>query len=198
VILPARTVLDGVSDPGQAAEAAALGVDGMVLRLGEQGPVGIDAQTARAIAAAVPPLVDLWCLPAPGSEAPALADAVVTSARTPRPPQARRHIVRVAHERLDVEAIPQAADAVWVRPRASRSGAATAFDFHLLERASRSLRLVLEIPDGAAGVETAMRLGRPFALLFAEAVWRHPGIIDLDRLEAALAVTARLNKAAYP
>ncbi|MDQ7005958.1 MAG: hypothetical protein Q9Q40_01875 [Acidobacteriota bacterium] len=198
MILPTRTVVDGVSDPGQAAEAAALGVDGMVLRVGEPGPVGIDARTAQAIAAAVPPLVDLWCLPASGVEAPGLADAVVTAARTRPPLQARRHIVRVAHDQLDATAIPETADAVWVQPRATRSGAATAFDFRRLERASRSLRLVLEIPDGAAGVETAMRLGRPFALLFADAVWRHPGIIDLDRLEAAMAVTARLNKAAYP
>lgn len=57
--------------------------------------------------------------------------------------------------------------------------------------------MMLEIPDGAAGVETVIRLGRPYAVVLAEAVWFRPGIIDLDQLERALSVVARLNKNAY-
>jgi hypothetical protein len=106
-------------------------------------------------------------------------------------------VVRCGPDAADGDELPGDAEAVWVPPRAGADSTAAGFDFARLERLSHRRRLILEVPDGAAGVESAVRLAHPYAVLFGEAVWYRPGIIDLDRLEAALAVVARLNKGAY-
>jgi hypothetical protein len=121
----------------------------------------------------------------------------VTAPEAPIPAGAGLRIVRIDAGFSEFDPLPDDARAAWVPPRAEGTSSATRFDFARIERLSRRVRPILEIPDGAGGVETAIRLGRPYAVLFADAVWYRPGIIDLDGLEKALGVVARLNKGAF-
>jgi hypothetical protein len=196
---PVRAVLFGVTDPGQAAEAEALGIDAVVVALGGDEPVLVDPERANAIAAQLGPFTARLALVDGGAGAlPPGYGGVVTEAGTELPPEAGVNVLRTRQERPAVDPLTAPADALWVRPAAGGSGSATRFDFRQLERWSRRHRLVVEIPDGAAGVEVVVRLARPHAVLFGSGVWFGPGLVDLDRLEQALGVLARLNKAAFP
>jgi len=198
MIRPVRSLLHGLTDPSQAVEAAALGLDGAVVSLAGAGEpdLELDPAAAARVAAALPPLAARVAQLAPGIALPPPFGVALTSAGAPRPPGAAAHLVRLHWEEFEAGRVP-AADGLWLRPRAGAGAAATAFDWGRVAAASERFRLVLEIPDGADGVETAVRLGRPYAVAFARAVWFRPGIIDLDRLESALAAVARLNKAAF-
>ena len=198
MIRPVRSLLHGLTDPSQAVEAAALGLDAAVVALTGAGApeLELDLAAAARVAAALPPLAARVAQLAPGVALPAPFGVALTAAGAPRPPGAAVHLVRLAWEEFEAGRVP-AADGLWLRPRAGAAAVATAFDWSVVAAASERFRLVLEIPDGADGVETAVRLGRPYALAFARAVWFRPGIIDLDRLESALAAVARLNKAAF-
>ncbi len=190
MIRPVKTVLFGLADPGQALAAGPAGSDAAVI---DAAAVGVAA--AARVAAALPPLAARLALVAPGAPLPPGFGGAVTGPADPRPPGALARVVRVAEG--PVEELPADAEALWVTPRPGEGSTSTAFDFTRLERLGQRRRLILELPDGAAGVETAIRLARPYAVLFGEAVWFQRGIVDLDRLERALAVVARLNKAAY-
>jgi hypothetical protein len=193
---PTRTLLFGLTDTGQAEEAAAVGVDGVVLDLRPDAPAGLDPERAVAVAAALPPLVSIWALvPAHGAVTPRHAGAVVELGNTP-PAGAARVIARVPMEIGVVERLEHACDALWVRPRPAGSATASRYDFRTLERWARRHRLVLEVPEGAPGVEVAVRLARPYALVLAEGVWFRPGIVDIEEVERALGVVARLNRRA--
>ena len=195
MIAPVRTLLYGVTDRAQALEAARLGVDGIVVAAGEGAGEWLAPRAAAALLGTLPPLVGRL-LRLRSERVPAVAHAVIT--RAAEAPSAAKVWIRCAGtDTFESEGIPDAAAALWIEPREREHSAATAYDFHRVERISRSLPLILESTDGAAGVETLIRLGRPHAVLLGQAVWHHPGIVDLARLEDSLAVVARLNKAAY-
>jgi hypothetical protein len=198
MIRPVRSVLHGLTDPSQAVEAAALGLDAAVIALAGSGEpdLELDLAAAARVAAALPPLAARVAQLAPGAALPPPFGVALTAAGAPRPPGAAAHLVRLCWEEFEAGRIP-AADGLWLRPRAGADAAATGFEWSRVAAASERFRVVLEIPDGADGVETAVRLGRPYAVAFAGAVWFRPGIVDLDRLESALAAVARLNKAAF-
>jgi len=198
MIRPVRSLLHGLTDPSQAAEAAALGLDGAVVSLAGAGEpdLELDLAAAARVAAALPPLAARVAQLPPGAVLPSPFGVALTAAGAPRPPGAPVHLVRVRWEEFEAGRIPTA-EGLWIRPRAGADATVTAFDWNRVAAAAGRFRLVLEIPDGADGVETAVRLGRPYAVAFARAVWFRPGIIDLDRLESALAAVARLNKAAF-
>jgi hypothetical protein len=194
---PVRALLHGVTDASQIEEACQLGLDGIVVDLRpEAGPACVTEAEARRLARHVAPLTARLALLADGAALPETWPGAVTGPAAPRPPGAGVHVVRAVQEGLSPADLPVGADLVWLRPRAERAGAGAAFDFDLVERIGRRHPLLLEVPDGAAGVEVAIRLGRPLGVVLGEGVWVQPGIVDLDRLEAALGVVARLNKAA--
>ncbi|MBP7148421.1 MAG: hypothetical protein KBD01_12820 [Acidobacteria bacterium] len=193
---PVKVILHGLTDPAQAREAGALGIDAASVVLGDGGLPAVPPERAVAVAAALPPLTARLALVAPGGALPAGFTGAVTGLDDERPEGAAVHIVRVPHTPVDPERIPADIDAVWLAPRPG-TGSATGFDFTRIGRLATWFRVVLEVPDGAAGVEAAIRLGRPYAVVLGEAVWYQPGIVDLDRLEKALAVVARLNKLAF-
>lgn len=188
-----RALLHGATDASQVAEACQLGVDGIVTEVREvAGAEAIDVDQAARLAWAIPPLVARVACLQPGGALPAGWHGAVTGIDEDRPAGALWHFVRVGQEGLTFDRIPEDVDAVWIRP--VRSSAGAAFNYTFVERIGRRYPVLLEIPDGAGGVEVAMRLGRPAAVVFGEAVWLQPGIVDLDRLERALAVVARLNR----
>jgi hypothetical protein len=198
MIRPVRSILHGLTDPSQAVEAAALGLDAAVVSLTGAGEpeLELDPGAAARVAAALPPLAARVAQLAPATALPAAFGVAVTPASASRPAGAVVHLARLSWEEFETGPHP-AADGLWVRPRRGASSAATGFDWTRVAAVAERLPLVLELPDGAAGVETAVRLGRPYAVVFAQAVWFRPGIVDLDRLEDALAAVARLNKAAF-
>ena len=198
MIRPVRSILHGLTDPSQAVEAAALGLDAAVVALAGSGEpdLELDPPAAARVAAALPPLVARAAQLGPRAALPPGFGVAVTSAAAPRPAGAAVHLVRLGWEEFRDGPLP-AADGIWVRPRPGSGSTATAFDWDRVEGAAERFRVVLELPDGAEGVETAVRLGHPYAVVFARAVWFRPGIVDLDRLEAALAAVARLNHAAF-
>ena len=197
MIRPAKTIVLGLTDPRQALEVGLLGVDAVVVQVGGAGPCALEPVAATAVATVLPPLaIRLAWLPA-GGELPPGFHGAVTAPEAPVPVGAGLRIVRIDAEFTEFDPLPDDARAAWVPPRVAGTSSATRFDFARIERLSRRVRPILEIPDGAGGVETAIRLGRPYAVLFADAVWFRPGIIDLDRLEKALGVVARLNKGAF-
>ena len=188
-----RSFVYGLTDPGQLGEAAELGVDGVVIEIGDAAHA-LRAERATELLRALPPGIDAMAFLAPGRRLPRGFVNAATAGGEKGVSGAFRHVLRVD---ADAEpALPEAfdPDALWVRPRVTGSSSATRFDFRALERWGRRHRLILEVPDGAAGAEMLIRLGRPYALLFGDAVWYQPGIVDLVRLEEALAVVARLNK----
>ncbi len=189
-----RAVVHGVTDPGQALEAAALGADGVAVAIGERGPLAVPPERAREIVAGLPPLVARLAVLEEGAELPRGFSVAVVPPGAPPPEAAAATIVRADQQAARVPALPEGVSALWVRPRPRGSSSATRFDFRLLERWSRHAPLLLEIPEGAPGVEVAMRLARPSGLVFGEGVWIGPGIIDLERLEAALQVIARVAR----
>ena len=193
---PVKTLVLGVTDARQAAEVGRLGVDGVVFAVGGAWPFALTPAAAIDVAAALPPLTRPLALLPSGAPPPGFWIAV-TAAVHPRPKSATSWIVRTSPEGFDPGRIPPGADGVWIQPAAGGTSSATRFDFPRIVEAGRVHRVILEIPDGAEGVETAIRLGFPYAVLFGEAVWFRPGIVDLDRLERALAVVARLNKNAF-
>jgi hypothetical protein len=198
MIRPVRAILHGLTDPSQAVEAAALGLDAAVVSLAGAGEpeLELDPGAASRVAAALPPLAARVAQLGPGGALPAAFGVAVTAAAAPRPAGALVHLARLTWEEFEAGPHPSA-DGLWVRPRQGAGFAATGFDWDRVAAVAERVPLVLELPDGAAGVETAVRLGRPYALAFAQAVWFRPGIVDLDRLECALAAVARLNKAAF-
>jgi hypothetical protein len=189
-----RTLVFGVTDPAQALEAGHLGVDAVVVAVGGSHPAGVNQARASEIARALPPLAVRLAWLEPRASLPAGFNGVVTAAGRRRPRHAGVRITAAGQPELEATAPPSDADAVWVRPAAEGTSSATRFDYRLLEHLGRRHRLILEIPDGAAGVETAIRLGRPYGVVFAESVWFRPGIIDVDELERALSVVSRLNR----
>lgn len=197
MIAPVKTILFGATDPSQAAEAALLGVDGVIVAVGPERGEFVTAARAAEVLAALPPLTARWVLLEASQGSVEGCTGAITPRHGERPPGAMQHLLRLNHLELDAEGIPSDIDGAWVRPDQRAASSATAFDYHRLEKLARRLKLMLEIPDGAAGVETAVRLGHPYAVIFGESVWCHPGIVDLDRLETAMGVVARLNKAAY-
>ncbi|MCU0225781.1 MAG: hypothetical protein MUF27_17310 [Acidobacteria bacterium] len=198
MIRPVRSILHGLTDPSQAAEAAALGLDAAVVALAGSGEpdLELDPSAAARVAAALPPLAVRAAQLGPCAALPPGFGMAVTPAAVLRPPGAAVHLVRLGWEEFQDGPLP-AADGIWIRPRRGAGATATGFDWDRVGWAAGRIRLVLELPDGAEGVETAVRLGRPYAVAFARAVWFRPGIVDLDRLEAALAAVARLNHAAF-
>ncbi len=194
---PVKTLVLGVTDARQAADVGRLGVDGVVFAVGGSTSFALGPDAVLDVAAALPPLTARLALLPSGVASPAGFWGAVTAAVHPRPPGAAAWIIRTAPEGFDPARIPAGADGVWIQPGAGGTSSATRYDFPFLAAAGRALRLILEVPDGAAGVETAIRLARPYGVLFADAVWFRPGIIDLDQLERALSVVARLNKSAY-
>jgi len=194
---PVRALIYGVTDASQIEEACQLGLDGIVVDLRpEAGPACVPEQEAPRLAGHVTPLTARLALLADGAALPEGWSGAVTSPEAARPFGAGLHVVRAGQEGLSPAGLPGAADLVWLCPRADRAGTGAAFDFDLVERIGRRHPLLLEVPDGAAGVEVAIRLGRPLGVVLGEGVWVQPGIVDLDRLESALGVVARLNKAA--
>lgn len=197
--LPVRILLYGVVDPGQAAEAAALGVDAVVVDLGPGSPAEVSVERARAIADALPPFTQAWArLPGPASP-PSGYDGIVVDARDDlAPPSARtRWVARLPGDESVLAGLAATPAALWVRPRVGGTSSATRHDYRVVERWARRHRIVLEIPEGAAGVEIAVRLGRPYAVLLGEGVWFRPGIVDLQAVESAVGVVARLNRRCF-
>lgn len=189
-----RTLVFGVTDPAQALEAGHLGVDAVVVAVGSSHPAGVKPGRASEIARALPPLAVRLAWLEPGASLPTGFTGAVTATGRRRPRHAGVLIAVAGQPELEAAAPPSDADAVWVRPAAEGTSSATRFDYRLLENLGRRYRLILEIPDGAAGVETAIRLGRPYGVVFADSVWFRPGIIDVDELERALSVVSRLNR----
>jgi len=195
-LAPVRSLVYGLADPQQAAEAGRLGVDGVILHVGEGDPPRLSPDRAAEVAAALPPLVLRLALVDPGHPLPAGFAGAVTNPVQARPAGAGVRIVRLAHGRADPDQVPDDADAAWVRPRKEGTSSATRYEWRRIERLALVLPLLLEVPDGAGGVEPVVRLGRPHGVVFADAVRFAPGIVDLDALERCLAVVARLNKLA--
>ncbi|RMG46295.1 MAG: hypothetical protein D6718_05835 [Acidobacteria bacterium] len=192
---PVRTVLYGLAEPSQAVEAAQLGIDAVVVAVGEGPPPAVPPAAARRIAAALPPLVGRFAWMAEkGRRLPGGFAAAVVPVGGDRPPGAAVALARVPHEAARAERIPDWADGLWIEPAPRGSATATRFDFHRIERLARLRPVMLEIPDGAAGVEVAIRLGRPHGVVFGPAVWFRPGIVDLEKLERAVEVVTRLNR----
>ncbi len=194
---PVKTLLHGLADPSQAVEAAVLGIDGVVVALEGSGSEAreLDASTASRLAGALPPLAARFAWVGDKAALPAAFPGAVTDVGVSRPEGACAHIVRLGHEQLEDAGLPPA-DGIWIRPRDGVRETALGFHWERVARLALHHRVLLEIPDGAEGVETAIRLGSPYAVVLARAVWYRPGIIDLDRLEAALSAVARLNKSA--
>ncbi len=195
-LAPVRSLVYGVTDPEQAAEAARLGVGGVILHVGEGDPPRLSAERAAEVAAALPPLVLRLAVVDPGRSLPPGFAGAVTNPVQARPAGAGVRVVRLAHGRADPDQVPADAEAAWVRPRPRGSASATRYDWERLGRLGLLLPLLLEVPDGAGGVEPVVRLGRPHGVVFADAVRFGPGVVDLDALERCLAVVARLNKLA--
>jgi hypothetical protein len=194
---PIRAVLHGATDGSQIEEACRLGVDAVAIEVGtEDRGSAVSPEAAVRLARHVAPLTARLAALPQGAPLPEGWQGVVTGPDTGPPEGAGLHVVRLGVEALSGGALPGQPDLVWLRPRRDRTGAGSAFDFARVERLARRYPLLLEIPDGAAGVEVAVRLGHPLGVVLGEAVWLQPGIVDLNRLEAALGVVARLNRAA--
>lgn len=197
MIRPVKTLLHGLADPSQAVEAAALGVDGVVVALAGSSADAreLDPAAASRLAAALPPLAARFAWVSETSDLPPGFHGAVTRSAVARPAGASIHLVRVASEELRGRRLP-VADGLWIRPREGVRETALGFDWDGVARLALNRPVLLEVPDGAVGIETAVRLGSPYAIVLASAVWFRPGIVDLDRLEAALSAVARLNKIA--
>lgn len=119
---------------------------------------------------------------------------MVTGPDDPRPEGALVRVVRLSSGLAGQGAIPNDAEAVWVPAPGAGASSLTRRDYPDLGDFSRRQRLILELPDPLDGLEIAVRLARPYAVLFGQGVWFRPGIVDLDRLEDALAALAALNQ----
>lgn len=202
---PVKSLVYGVTDPNQALEVGLLGIDGVVVRIGpardldDEAPIALEATDAARLVAQLPPLAARLALVEPASEhastvLPVGFSGSVAARHCARPRGSAAHVVRLDHDELELDYLPEDADAIWIRPRLDVKSSATAFDYEEVKRWSKRTRVILEIPDGPAGVETAMRLGRPYAVLFGAGVSFKPGLIELDRLEDSMAVVARVNR----
>ena len=193
---PVRTVVYGLADPVQAREIGLLGVDAAIVAIGDEHPAGVDPVRAAEVAAALPPLTVKLAFLDDDAPMPVGFNGSVAEPSRDRPPGSSTHVVRLRHAEAGSGVLGVASvDAVWLRPTETGTSSATQFDYRMASRLSIRYPTILEIPDGAAGIETAVRLGEPYGVLLGEAVWFRPGILDLDQIESALAVTARLNKA---
>ncbi len=185
---PVKALVFGLSDPRQALEAGRLGIDGAIVAVGDGAPPCVSAAQAALVARQLPPLAARLALLAPGAPVP---EGFTGTAGTPDAPRGAG--IRVVRQEL-AAAPPGDADAVWITPPA---GAAPAtWDFGAVERLGRVLPVLLEVHETGAALETAIRLARPYALVLGSAVWFQPGFVDIDRLEDALRVVAKLNKIA--
>ncbi len=196
-MIPVKTILVGLTDPAQAVEVARLGPDAIVLEIGEDGPTAICGERADEVISAFGPLTTVFAALQPGRTPPKGCRGIVAALADDAPEPGLAQMVWVPHVLAIPERIPSDVDLLWVRPRKRGSSTATRFDYRRIERLSRRFRVALEVDEGAAGVETAIRLGSPYGLVFAHGVWYRPGFIDTDRLEQALAVVARVNKQAF-
>lgn len=205
-----RVIVHGIADPGQAVEAAELGVDAIVVAVGEgagagagagawpgAGPQRVDPERAAAIARAVPPLVVrlAWC--EAGLALPPGYHGAVVGCDDDPVPGAVSHVLRVTRDDPPSGDARVDANAVWIAPAsaAGRGGSPGVLDFALIERWARRRHVMLEVADGASGVEVAMRLARPYAIVLGEGVWFQPGIVDMEKLESAMAVISRVSRA---
>lgn len=190
-----RVLVDGIADPGQAVEAAELGVDGVVVRVGEGDLPWVGVEAAQVIARAVPPLTFrfAWCQG--GIAMPEGFVGAVVEPEDERVPGAAVHLVRVPQIDAAIESVRVAPDAIWVSPSRGRFADSGVLDLPLIERWSRRHRLAIEVADGAGGVEVAMRIARPYALVLGEGVWFRPGIVDMEKLERAMQVVGRVSRA---
>jgi len=195
---PVRAVVYGVTDPGQALEAAMLGADGIAVAIGEAGPLEVPAGRAQEVVRGLPPLVARLAVLHGGEAMPPGFGVAVVPRGAAVPPGAATTIVRCDRQEGPAPTLPDGATALWVEPRERGSSTATRFDFRLLERWARRAPLMLEVPEGAPGVEIALRLARPAAVILGEGVWLGPGIIDFERLEAALEVVDRVSRRLTP
>ncbi len=186
-----KTLVHGITDPRQALEAGALGVDGVVVQVGGEGPLAVEAERATAIAAALPPLVARLAIVPAGVHLPCGFTIAVTVFEDERPPGAGSHFAIVPPEIEDLERVPVDLDGIWVIPRRNHP---LPHDLARIERFARRARVLLEAPDHSSGLEATLRLTRPYAIVLGAAIWFGPGICDMDKLEEALAVVARTNK----
>lgn len=186
-----KTLVHGLTDPRQALEAGALGVDGVVVQVGGEGPLAVDAERAQSIAAALPPLVARLAIVAAGVPLPCGYSIAVTVFEDERPADAGSHIAIVPPEIETIEFVPGDLDGLWI---VSRRNHPMPHDITRVERFARKARVLLEAPDCSTGLEAALRLTQPYAVVLGEAIWFAPGICDMDKLEAAIAVVARVNK----
>ncbi|GAB4222301.1 MAG: hypothetical protein Kow0062_19050 [Acidobacteriota bacterium] len=191
---PVRAVVYGVTDPGQALEAAALGADGIAVAVGECGPLAVGPERASEIVAGLPPLVARLAVLEAGAPLPPGFGVAVVPPDAPVPDGAAAAIVRTGQRPGPPPELPPGAGALWVEPKPRGSSSATRFDYRLLERWGRHAPVLLEIPEGASGVEVALRLARPAGVVFGEGVWLGPGIVDLEQLERALEVVDRIAR----
>lgn len=186
-----KTLVHGLTDPRQAVEAGALGVDGVVVQVGGDGPLAVDAERAGSIAAILPPLVARLAIVAAGVALPCGYSIAVTVFEDERPADAGGHIAIVPPEIEELELVPGDLDGLWL---VSRRNHPLPHDITRVERFARKARVLLEAPDHSTGLEATLRLTQPYAVVLGEAIWFTPGICDMDKLEEALAVVARVNK----
>lgn len=186
-----KTLVHGLTDPRQALEAGALGVDGVVIQVGGEGPLAVDADRAGSIAATLPPLVARLAIVAAGVALPCGYSIAVTVFEDDRPAGAGSHIAIVPPEIEELDLVPGDLDGLWLVARSHHS---LPHDISRVERFARKTRVLLEAPDYSTGLEAALRLTRPYAVVLGEAIWFAPGICDMDKLEQAIAVVARVNK----
>lgn len=186
-----KTLVHGLTDPRQALEAGALGVDGVVVQVGGDGPLAVDTERAGLIAAALPPLVARLAIVAAGVALPCGYSIAVTVFEDERPPGAGSHIAIVPADIEELDLVPGDLDGLWL---ISRRDHPMPHDITRVERFARKARVLLEAPDHASGLEAILRLTRPYAVVLGEAIWFAPGICDMDQLEEAIAVVARVNK----
>lgn len=179
-MLETRVVVYGLSDPRQAREAGLLGVDGVIVRVGFGGPGSVDAEGARELSLALPPLVARWAWLAPGVGLPIGYSGAVTALHEDRPAGCGVHVAVVPPEVSDVEQIPHDLDAVWVPP------GMVPLDPAWVARLARRFRVMLEVMGGGDAAEAVVRTHRPYAVLLGEGVWFAPGICDMDLMEEAI------------
>lgn len=185
---PVKALVYGLADPRQALEAGRLGIDGAIVAVGDDAPPCVSAAHAAQVARQLPPLAARLACLAPGTPPPPGFTGVVAGPGTPR--GSGIHVVQ--HELAGPP--PADADAVWITPPPGASPAT--WDFGAVERLGRVLPVLLEVSETGTALETAIRLARPYAIVLGAAVWFQPGFIDIDRLEDALRVVAKLNKIA--
>jgi hypothetical protein len=187
-----RLLVHGLTDPRQALEASLLDIDGIVVRLGTGGPTCSTIELAEQIRAAVGPLLSAWAIVGSGARWPRGFSTAVTRWHEERPTPAAAHVAFVPSEVESLDAVPVDLDALWLLPDEQGT---LPYRQDRVARFARDCRIVIQAPDHDSGLEALVRLIRPDAVILAEPIWYQPGIVDMDRLEAATRAVARANKA---